>query len=125
MSWNLEAGIGGSVPVRVALVKIWRLLGGCFAVVVHYPGACWKFIMRPPIQMAAGSFLSDTAPLLEEQGNSRLPALVAEIADPGRRHLPGAVAALATDDITQSMPRNPTWLRSSMSGSKLGRVVIS
>ena len=56
-------------------------------------------------QLAPGSALEDAAPLFEEKRDVRLPALVSNVAHPGRGHRPGVWTRLATDDHPVDIPQ--------------------
>lgn len=54
--------------------------------------------MSPTIKIAAGFFLSHTPPLFEEEGHSRINALITDGADPDRIDGPCFRTTLAADD---------------------------
>ena len=63
-----------------------------------YEVALRHLVPRPPVQFPAVFLLLHTAPLLEEEGDSRLSALVTDIPDPLRVHRPSTGAAFAAHD---------------------------
>ena len=54
--------------------------------------------MLAAVQQPAGRFLTDAAPLLEKESRVAGPTLVAQVADPGGVHRPGAGAGFAAGD---------------------------
>src|SRR5713226_3292904 len=60
--------------------------------------AAREFIVSLAVETSSGSGLANAAPLLEEEGNSALLALIPKGQNPFFLHRPGASSALATDN---------------------------